>query len=116
MMCELIAEIWPPALVVGLIFAVIWVRTFASLMAMPDEIFPGAYRFLPSHWGSGLATEASVACLDFGVRVLELARIVAYVMPENAASLRVLETSGMKFEAAVDYDGIPALRYVIERA
>ena len=79
-----------------------------------DEVDVG-YRFFPSFWGQGLATEASLACLDFGFRVIGLQRIVAFVMPENAASIRVLEKTGMTFEAAIDYDGIPALRYAKEK-
>jgi RimJ/RimL family protein N-acetyltransferase len=90
---------------------------FCGLKYLPDldEVDIG-YRFLPSHWGVGLATEASSACLEFGFRVLGLTRIVAFVIPENAASLRVLEKSGMKFESEVDYDGILALRYAKEHS
>jgi RimJ/RimL family protein N-acetyltransferase len=80
-----------------------------------DEVDIG-FRYLPSHWGVGLATEASIACLDFGFRVIGLTRIVAFVMPENAASIRVLEKSGMTFESSFDYDGIPVLRFAIEHS
>lgn len=80
-----------------------------------DEVDIG-YRFIPECWGKGLATEASSACLEFGFSVIGLPRIVAFVMPENAASIRVLEKIGMTFEADVDYDGIPALRFAKERA
>ena len=90
---------------------------FCGLKYLPDvdEVDIG-YRFLPSHWGMGLATEASSACLEFGFRVIGLTRIVAFVMPENTASIRVLEKTGMKFECAFDYDGIPALRYAREQS
>lgn len=86
---------------------------FCGLKYLPefDEVDVG-YRFLPSHWGHGLATEACSACLDFGLDTLGLDRIVAFVIPENAASIRVLEKVGMQFDAEFDYEGIQALRFV----
>lgn len=85
---------------------------FCGLKYLPDfdEVDIG-FRFLPSTWGQGFATEASAACLTFGFRELGLKRIVAFVMPENAASIRVLQKTGMTLEGAVAYDGIIALRF-----
>lgn len=54
------------------------------------------YRFLPEHWGKGLATETSAACLEFGFETLGLDRIIALVEPENRASRRVAEKIGMR--------------------
>ncbi len=73
------------------------------------------YRFLPDHWGRGLATEAGRASLGFGFEVLGLDRIIALVLPENLASIRVLEKLGMRPEGEIRYDGLAALRYAIER-
>ncbi|MEM7144728.1 MAG: GNAT family N-acetyltransferase [Verrucomicrobiota bacterium] len=69
------------------------------------------FRFFPSYWGRGLATEACEASLRFGFEVLGLEEIIALVLPENGASIRVLEKVGMKFEGDFDYDGWRALRY-----
>ncbi len=52
-------------------------------------------------WGQGLATEAALASLEFGFEVLKLKRIIALVMPENTASIRVAERVGMKPAAAL---------------
>ena len=76
-----------------------------------DEVDVG-YRFLPQHWGRGLATEACVASLKFGFNKLCLNQIIGLVLPDNAASIRVLEKSGMQSEGEFVYDGIQALRYV----
>jgi len=46
-------------------------------------------------WGSGLATEAADALVEFGFRELELSRIYAQVLEGNDASCRVLEKLGM---------------------
>lgn len=85
---------------------------FCGLKYLPEfnEIDIG-YRFIPSYWGIGLATEACIACLEFGFHTMGLNRIVAFVMPENVASIRVVEKSGMLFDAEFDYDGTLTLRF-----
>jgi ribosomal-protein-alanine N-acetyltransferase len=49
-------------------------------------------------WGSGIATEACTAAVDFGFRELNLARVYAQVLAGNEASQRVLEKIGMTTE------------------
>ena len=49
-------------------------------------------------WGSGYATEAATALVDFGFREMGLARIYAQVLAGNDASCRVLEKLGMLSE------------------
>lgn len=53
-----------------------------------------AYHLDSRHWGRGFATEAAQAVTDFGLDSLLLHRIQGLVMPENTASLRVLEKCG----------------------
>ena len=55
-----------------------------------------AYRLMPTHWGLGLATEAALASVRFGFADLGLKRIIALVMPENIAPVRVLEKTGLR--------------------
>ena len=86
---------------------------FCGLKYLSDlDVVDVGYRFLPQHWGHGLASEACIASLDFGFRTLRLDQIVAFVMPENAASIRVLEKSGMRLDCEYVYDSIATLRYV----
>jgi RimJ/RimL family protein N-acetyltransferase len=56
-----------------------------------------AYRLMPAHWGQGLATEAALASVRFGLTDLGLKRIIGLVMPENLASVRVLEKAGLRY-------------------
>lgn len=77
------------------------------------DVVDVGYRFLPDFWGLGLATEACQACLEFGFETMGLSRVFAFVMPENQASMRVLEKCGLRFDAVFDYDGIATHRYVI---
>ena len=56
------------------------------------------YAFLPEHWGHGYAFEAADATLVHGAGKFGLKRIIGVVSDHNAASIRVLEKIGMRFE------------------
>lgn len=56
------------------------------------------YALNRKYWGQGLATEAARAVIDFGFGTLRLNRIGAFVLPDNAASMRVLAKIGMQHE------------------
>lgn len=89
---------------------------FCGLKHLPDldEVDIG-FRFLPEYWGRGLGTEAARATLAFGFATIGLERIIGLVMPENGASVRVLEKIGMNEDGELDYDGVRAVRYHITR-
>lgn len=74
-----------------------------------------AYRLVRSHWGQGLATEAARASVRYGFDVLGLERIIGLVMPENIASVRVLENAGLHYVGAVTFWGSQFSKYVITR-
>jgi ribosomal-protein-alanine N-acetyltransferase len=74
-----------------------------------------AYRLAKPYWGKGYATEAARAWVQHGFDELGLDRIVAVTHPENAASQRVLEKVGMRYERMTDYNGVTARLYAIER-
>lgn len=60
------------------------------------------YRFMKKFWGKGFATESSRACLDYGFRTLGLKRIIAKAMPDNVASIKVMQKLGMTFRGYVN--------------
>jgi ribosomal-protein-alanine N-acetyltransferase len=55
-------------------------------------------------WGAGYATEAA-ATLDNGLRLVELARIVGIVNPDNTQSIRILEKIGLQFDGLLTLPG-----------
>ena len=71
------------------------------------------YRFSKESWGNGYASEAAYACIEYGFKKLHLQRIVGRALPENAASIRVLEKCGMSFLGEQVVDGYPARTYEI---
>lgn len=65
-----------------------------------DDVDIG-FAFLPEFRAKGYAYEAAAATMDYGKDVLGLARIVAITSPDNAASGRLLEKLGLRFERMI---------------
>ncbi len=70
-----------------------------------DEVDLG-YRFFEEHWGKGLATESSQACLEYGFKEIKLNRIIGRVVNENIASIKVLKKLDFQFCKSIDFDGM----------
>jgi RimJ/RimL family protein N-acetyltransferase len=62
------------------------------------------WRLAVEHWGHGFATDGARAALQLGFRLLGLAQIVSYTIPDNIRSRRVMEKLGMSHEPADDFD------------
>lgn len=65
------------------------------------EIMPAVevgWRFARQSWGSGFATEAARAALDFGLVELGIPEIVSVHQVDNHASARVMQKLGMRFD------------------
>ena len=79
------------------------------------------WRLAHEHWGSGYASEAARAALDFGFRSLALDQIVSFTTPANWRSRRVMDRIGMCRTPADDFDhpaipdGHPLRRHVLYR-
>ena len=73
-----------------------------------------AYRLMPLYWGQGLATEAAIASVRFGFAHLSLKQIIGLVMPENIASVRVLEKTGLCYVDSVSFWGHQFSKYIID--
>jgi [ribosomal protein S5]-alanine N-acetyltransferase len=56
------------------------------------------FAFLPSSWGHGYAREAATATLGHARDAFGLTRVVAVTAPDNADSIRLLESIGFVFE------------------
>ncbi len=55
------------------------------------------YAIHPDFHGRGYATEASRAALDYGKSELEINKIIAYTLPNNWPSRKVMEKIGMHY-------------------
>jgi len=61
-----------------------------------------AYLIDRNHWRMGYTTEASMAIVRCGFDDLFLSRIVAVIHPLNAASIRVAEKCGFRYQHDLD--------------
>lgn len=60
------------------------------------------YLISREHWGKGYAKEASVALLDYSFNVIGLNDIIAICKPDNIASKKVIENTGLKFKYVIE--------------
>lgn len=77
-----------------------------------------AYLLDKSFWHRGLATEAAQGILNYGFEKLNLSRLICLIDPDNTASQKVAERTGMTLDRKVDGidgDNFPTLIYSIEK-
>jgi [ribosomal protein S5]-alanine N-acetyltransferase len=73
------------------------------------------YHVRRDHWGQGLATESARACRDYGFAHLPVDQLISLIRPENLASRRVAEKTGMTIWKQVIRKSLPHLVYSILR-
>ena len=79
------------------------------------------WRLTPEAWGQGLATEGARAILRYAFEERGIAEVVAFTVPVNLPSRRVMEKLGMTHHAQDDFDhsnladGHPLRRHVLYR-
>jgi [ribosomal protein S5]-alanine N-acetyltransferase len=64
------------------------------------------YAVRSDSWGEGYATEMAMSAMAYAHR-LRLEEVVGFTSVTNAASRRVLEKVGMRFEAIFEHAGLP---------
>jgi len=69
------------------------------------------YRYLTKYWGRGIGTEAARVCVEFARDDLKIKKLVALIIPENTASIRVAEKLGMTKGPLIHVYGEDALQY-----
>lgn len=79
------------------------------------------WRLARAYWGKGYAREAARAAINVGFECLGLRELVAFTVPENLRSRRVMDALGMRRDPAGDFDhphvpkGHPLRRHVLYR-
>ena len=69
----------------------------------------------PDHWGQGYATELAAPARDLAYS-RGLKSVVAFTLPSNAASRRVMDKLGMTFERDITHADLPHVLYRATRA
>ena len=84
-----------------------------SLRAIgPDAEIEIGWRFARHAWGNGYATEAALVVRDWARDEHGFDRLISLIHPDNAASIRVAEKIGSRYERDVQLTGRMARIYV----
>jgi len=85
---------------------------FCGIKYLPEIDLPEVgFRYLKKYWGRGIGTEAAKVCVDFARDDLKIEKLVALIIPENTASIRVAEKLGMTKGPLIRIFDVDALRY-----
>jgi RimJ/RimL family protein N-acetyltransferase len=79
-----------------------------------DEVEIGCL-FVRKYWSQGLASEALLACKQYGFHELHLRRLISLVNPLNQPARRFVEKAGLKEEKIVIRWGSEHIVYAVER-
>ena len=80
-----------------------------------EHLYEIGYHLRRDHWGRGYATEAAVACREWGFANLKVDRLISLIRPENVPSCRVAERNGMTIWKKVEWRGLRHYVYAVER-
>ncbi len=69
------------------------------------------YALMPPYWGRGLATELARRCVEVAFGPLDLPDVVAFTLPANRGSRRVMEKAGLRYERDITHAGLPHVLY-----
>jgi len=74
---------------------------------LDDELLTEIGYFVDKrYWGEGLATEAALASREWGFTHLDVPRLVSFIAPENLASIRVAQKTGMSWWKSGTFKGM----------
>jgi len=101
---------------------------YAVLLREPEELigFCGfklidgevdfGWRYGKRHWNNGYGTEAAREVLKYGQEILQLPLVVSVALPENTASIRIMQKIGMQRDGFGSWGGKQTIRYVARTA
>lgn len=69
------------------------------------------WAIVPERWGEGLATELAHAAVESGFGPVGLSEIVAFTLPHNTASRRVMAKAGFLYEREIVHASLPHVLY-----
>ncbi|HYU46167.1 MAG TPA: GNAT family N-acetyltransferase [Terriglobales bacterium] len=81
-----------------------------------ESLYEIGYHLRHDFWKQGLATEAAIACREWGFANLPANRLISLIRPENLPSRRVAERNGMTIGKEVQWRGLRHDVYAVERS
>jgi RimJ/RimL family protein N-acetyltransferase len=80
-----------------------------------ESLYEIGYHLRRDFWKKGFATEAAVACREWGFANLPVSRLISLIRPENLSSRRVAERNSMTIWKEVNWRGLHHYVYAVER-
>ena len=71
-----------------------------------NNFYEIGYRLIEKHWGKGIATETTIALLEYAFENLKIEKVYAICDIGNIGSKNVLLKTGLKLIETFDYNGI----------
>jgi RimJ/RimL family protein N-acetyltransferase len=85
---------------------------FCGIKYLPEIDLPEVgYRYLKEYWGRGIGTEAAKACVEFAREDLKIKKLIALIIPENIASIKVAEKLEMSRGPLIHIYDVDAYQY-----
>jgi RimJ/RimL family protein N-acetyltransferase len=85
---------------------------FCGIKYLPEIDLPEVgYRYLKEYWGRGIGTEAAKVCVEFAREDLKIRKLIALIIPENIASIKVAEKLGMSRGPLIHIYNVDAYQY-----
>ena len=85
---------------------------FCGIKYLPEIDLPEVgYRYLKEYWGKGIGTEAAKACVEFARADLKIKKLIALIIPENIASIKVAEKLCMSRGPLIHIYDVDAYQY-----
>jgi ribosomal-protein-alanine N-acetyltransferase len=78
-----------------------------------DEVELG-WAVISERWGQGYGTEIGAAAIEVAFGPLGLAEVVAFTLPDNLASQRVMEKLGFSYEREIVWADLPHVLYRLQ--
>ena len=79
------------------------------------DLYEIGYHLRRDLWGQGLATEAAIACREWGFAHLPVVRLISLIRTDNEPSRRVAERNGMTIWKEISWRGFSHYVYSVQK-
>ena len=92
-----------------------WLLLHTTQTGGPNSVELG-WSIAANRWGEGLASEAGGGATKIAFTDVGLDALVTFTLGNNAASRRVMEKVGFRYDCDVEHAGLPHVLYRLDRA
>ncbi len=82
---------------------------YTDILGVP--VVEVGWAVVPEHWGRGVATELALQSVEVAFGTLGVRELIAFTLPDNVASRRVMEKAGFAYAREIRHVGLPHVLY-----